>query len=146
DPERSAALDAAVDVLLERDFAAALEPAERDTLTRLVPALVQRGGEVQDVYSTLSRGLRSFVQQRHYVEERTVHRLLTRAQREFGRLSATVPLHRDTGYELDLSSAALHSVSRWGLAEPDDELPPPLTEIAVEELDLNAVRALIRES
>ena len=115
-------------------------------LDRLVPLLVQRGGEVQEVYSSLSRGLRSFVQHRQYVEERAVHRLLTLAQRRFGELSATVPLHRDTGFELDLSSAALHSVSRWGLAVPDDELAPPLEEVPSERIDIAAVRELIRES
>jgi hypothetical protein len=146
DPERSAALDAAIETLLDRDFAASLTTGEQEFLLRLVPSLVQRGGEVQEVYSSLSRGLRSFVQHREYVEERAVHRLLTSAQRRFGELSADVPLHRDTGFELDLSSAALHSVSRWGLAVPDDELPPPLQDVEVEEIDLEAVRALVRES
>ena len=146
DPERSAALDVATETLLDRGFAGTLEPAEREVLDRLVPLLVQRGGEVQEVYSSLSRGLRSFVQHRQYVEERAVHRLLTLAQRRFGELSETVPLHRDTGFELDLSTAALHSLTRWGLAVPDDEIAPPLEEAPSERIDLAAVRELIRES
>lgn len=145
-PERSAALEASTEAVLGRDFAGALAPAERDVLLHLVPHLVQRGGEVQDVYSSLSHGLRTFVQHREFEEERAVHRLLTLAQRRFGALSQTTPLHRDIGFDLALSSATVHSVSRWRLAEADEERPAPLVDGVVDEVDLEAIRALVRES
>jgi len=146
DLERSAGLDAAIETVLSREFAGELTTAQREFLRYLVPSLIQRGGEVHDVYVSLSRSLRTFVQRREYEEERTVSRLLTAAQRQFSALSETVPLHRATGFDLPLSTARLSSLAQWQLYADDGERPGALTESATHEIDLDEIRAIIRES
>lgn len=146
DLERSAGLDAAIETVLSRGFVDELTTTQREFLRYLVPSLIQRGGEVHDVYVSLSRSLRTFVQRREYEEERTVSRLLTAAQRQFSTLSETLPLHRPTGFELGLSTARLSSLGQWMLYADDGERPDALTESAVHEIDLDEIRAIIRES
>jgi len=146
DLERSSALDAAIETVLARGFVGDLTPQQREFLRDLVPSLGQRGGEVHDVYVSLSRSLRNFVQRREFEEERTVTRLLTNAQRRFGALSETVPLHRPTGFELALSQARLSSVGQWALFSDDGERPAALLENVAHEIDLEQIRAIIRES
>ena len=146
DLERSAGLDAAIESVLSRPFVSELTPTQRDFLRDLVPSLGQRGGEVHEVYVSLSRSLRNFVQRREYEEERTVTRLLTLAQRRFGSVSESVPLHRATGFELALSQAALSSIGQWTFFSDDGERPPGLIENVAHEIDLEAIRAIIRES
>lgn len=146
DLERSAGLDAAIETVLSRGFVTELTPQQREFLRDLVPSLIQRGGEVHDVYVSLSRSLRNFVQRREYEEERTVSRLLTVAQRRFSALSETIPLHRSSGFELGLSTAKISSVGQFTLFADDSERPAALTESAVHDIDLEQIRALIRES
>ncbi|MCY7325832.1 MAG: DUF3375 domain-containing protein, partial [Microbacteriaceae bacterium] len=67
-PERSAGLDRSIDEVLTRDALGSLTPAERIALRTLVERLTSRGGEVHEVYASLARSSRTFVQQREYVE------------------------------------------------------------------------------
>ena len=146
DLDRHEAFGTDIETVLTRSFAAALDDGERDVLRQIVPQLIERGGEVHEVYVSLARGLRGFVQHRGYLEEREVGRLLTQAQRRLGELSQTVPLHRATGFELHLGAAHVGSVGQWALHEPDGERPEPLTDEPVLEVDLDQLRALVRES
>ncbi|WP_460793997.1 DUF3375 domain-containing protein [Marisediminicola antarctica] len=145
-PERSAGLDRSIDDVLTRDALGSLKPAERIALRTLVERLTSRGGEVHEVYASLARSLRTFVQQREYVEERRVSRLLKQAQRAFGELSGDGSLIRPTGFTLSLSKAQLGSVSQFTMTAPDTERPPGLVDNPPVELDLDRVRELINES
>lgn len=146
DLERSAGLDTAIETVLSRGFARGLTVEQCEFLRYLVPNLIQRAGEVHDVYVSLSRSLRNFVQRREYEEARTVSRLLGVAKRQFGALSETVPLHRPVGFELALSTGRVSSLDQWTLYADDGERPVALTEAAVHEIDLDEIRAIIRES
>jgi len=146
DLERSAGLDAAIETVLSRSFVSELTTAQQDFLRDLVPSLSQRGGEVHEVYVSLSRSLRNFVQRREYEEERTVSRLLTVAQRRFGVISETVPVHRFSGFELGLSQSELSSVGQWTPFSDDGERPPGLVENVAHDVDLAQILAIIRES
>ncbi len=146
DLERSAGLDAAIEAVLARPFVRALTPAQREFLRDLVANLGQRGAEVHGVYVSLSRSLRNFVQRREFEEERTVGRLLTLAQRRFSAISETVPLHRQTGFELSLSQSSISSIGQWTLFTDDGERPARLQENIAHEIDLDEIRAIIRES
>jgi len=146
DLERSAGLDAAIETVLSRSFVSELTIAQQDFLRDLVPSLSQRGGEVHEVYVSLSRSLRNFVQRREYEEERTVSRLLTVAQRRFGVISETVPVHRSSGFELGLSQSELSSVGQWTPFSDDGERPPSLVENVAHDVDLAQILAIIRES
>ena len=145
-PERSAGLDRSIDDVLTRDALDSLKPAERIALRTLVERLTSRGGEVHEVYASLARSLRTFVQQREYVEERRVSRLLKQAQRAFGELSGEGSLIRPTGFTLSLSKAQLRSVSQLTMIAPDTERPRGLVDNPPVELDLDRVRELINES
>ncbi len=146
DLERHESFVEDIDAVLTRDFADELTPVERDFLRQLVGRLVERGGQVHEVYVTLARSLRGFVQHRDYVTEREVGGLLARAQRSLGDVARTTPLHRATGVTLTLGAAHVGSVGQWSLHEPRDEHPEALVDAPVEAVDLDTVRALVRES
>lgn len=146
DLERHDAFSHDIEAVLSRDFAHRLEPEEREFLSQLVGRLIERGGQVHDVYVTLARSLRGFVQHRDYVTEREVGGLIVEAQRRLGEAARTTPLHRSTGVTLTLGSAQVGSVGQWVLHEPRHERPAALEDAPVEAVDLDTVRALVRES
>lgn len=146
DPEQSAGLDRSIDDVLARGVLDALTTTERRALRTLVERLTSRGGEVHEVYASLARSLRTFVQQREYVEERRVSRLLKLAQRAFGEVIDEGSLIRQSGFTLTLSKAQLKSVSQLSLTAPDTERPAALADRAAVDLDLEHVRDLINES
>src|SRR6185312_16329791 len=118
DAEQSGQLEAAVDVVTSRDFARQLDRRERAFLLHLTRTLLDRGGHVHDVLQHLARSLKGFVQSRACLEQRRLHRLLKQTQAEALRLRDQVRSNQGIGYTLTLSSARLHSLSRWRLNDP----------------------------
>src|SRR6185437_6974080 len=118
DAEQSGQLEAAVDVVTSRDFARQLDRRERAFLLHLTRTLLDRGGHVHDVLQHFARSLKGFVQSRAYLEQRRLHRLLKQTQAEALRLRDQVRSNQGIGYTLTLSSARLHSLSRWRLNDP----------------------------
>jgi hypothetical protein len=118
DAEQSAQLETAVDAVTGRDFARKLDRRERAFLLHLTRTLLDRGGHVHDVLQHFARSLRGFVQSRAYLEQRRLHQLLKQAQAEALKLRDHVRSNQGIDYTLTLSSARLHSLSRWRLNDP----------------------------
>lgn len=118
DAEQSGQLETAVDAIASRDFARRLERRERIFLLHLTRTLLQRGGHVHDVQQLFARSLKGFVQSRAYLEQRRLHRLLKQTQAEALGLRDRVRSNQDIEHTLTLSSARLHSLSRWRLNDP----------------------------
>jgi len=120
DAEQSGQLEAAVDAVTGRDFARRLDRRERSFLLHLTRTLLDRGGHVHDVLQHFARSLKGFVQSRAYLEQRRLHQLLKQTQVEALKLRTQVRSNEGIDYTLTLSSARLHSLSRWRLNDPRD--------------------------
>ncbi len=118
DAEQSAQLETAVDAVAGRDFARKLERRERAFLLHLTRILLDRGGHVHDVLQHFARSLKGFVQSRAYLEQRRLHQLLKQTQAEALKLRDHVRSNQGIDYTLTLSSARVHSLSRWRLNDP----------------------------
>ena len=118
DAEQSGQLEAAVDAVTSRPFARALDRRERSFLLHLTRTLLDRGGNVHDVLQHFARSLKGFVQSRAYLEQRRLHQLLKQTQAEALKLRDRVRSNESVDYTLTLSSARLHSLSRWRLNDP----------------------------
>ncbi len=118
DAEQSGQLEAAVDAVTGRDFARKLDRRERSFLLHLTRTLLDRGGHVHDVLQHFARSLKGFVQSRAYLEQRRLHQLLKPTQAEALKLRDQVRSNEAIDYTLILSSARLHSLSRWRLNDP----------------------------
>jgi hypothetical protein len=118
DAEQSSQLEAAVDAVTGRPFARQLERRERSFLLHLTRTLLDRGGHVHDVLQHFARSLKGFVQSRAYLEQRRLHQLLKQTQAEALKLRDQVRSNEGIDYTLTLSSARLHSLSRWRLNDP----------------------------
>jgi len=118
DAEQSGQLETAVDAVTGRSFARRLERSERHFLLHLTRTLLDRGGHVHDVLQHFARSLKGFVQSRAYLEQHHLHRLLKDTQAEALQLRDRVRSNEGVGYTLTLSSARLHSLSRWRLHDP----------------------------
>ena len=118
DAEQSGQLEAAVDAVTGREFARKLDRRERSFLLHLTRTLLERGGHVHDVLQHFARSLKSFVQSRAYLEQRRLHQLLKQTQAEALKLRDRMRSNEGIDYTLVLSSARLHSLSRWRLNDP----------------------------
>lgn len=118
DAEQSGQLESAVDAVASRGFARRLDRRERGFLLHLTRILLDRGGQVHDVLQHLARNLKGFVQSRAYLEQRRLHQLLKQTQTEALALRDRMRSNEPIGYSLSLSSARLHSLSRWRLNDP----------------------------
>ncbi len=118
DAEQSGQLEAAVDAVTSRAFARQLDRRERSFLLHLTRTLLERGGHVHDVLQHFARSLKGFVQSRAYLEQRRLNQLLKQTQAEALKLRDRMRSNRGIDYTLTLSSARLHSLSRWRLHDP----------------------------
>lgn len=119
DPERSGALDWAVDEVLKRDFAHHLELPQRRFLRRLTRLLLDQGGNVHDVQQHFARSLKQFVQSREYLEQRHLLNLLREASRLSLGLRDQVHPTQLLPFELELTSSRLRSLSQWSPFDPE---------------------------
>ncbi|MDF9876459.1 DUF3375 domain-containing protein [Cellulosimicrobium cellulans] len=147
DAERTAAFEADVEEVVGRDFARRLEPAQRDQLRRLLPALQDSGSEIHQVMTSFSRSLRRFVQSEELAEDRRVHRLLRETLASANRLADGVAPYRRLDLELDLTAVSISRLAGMRLHNPaDSETAEPVTSADPPEADLVALRAAVRES
>ncbi len=118
DPEQSVALENALEDVLSRDFSRELSRRERRFLLQLTRLLLERGGEVHEVFQHFARSLKHFVQSQEFREQRRLNRLLALAQRRAAQAKEHVRPTADVGHVLYLSSAGLRSVAQWQLHDP----------------------------
>lgn len=147
DPNESSSLSEALEAVLSRPFAGSLGVGERRFLRNLTNRLIDEGKSVHEVLQHFANGLKTFVQSKEYLEQRRINALLKAAQREALEAKEFVRPNRTIGYELTLTSASLHSVSRWRLYDPEERIrdatmqeAPPAT------LSLEMVSELVRQS
>ncbi len=147
DSEQSVGFETALEQVLSRDFARALGREERRFLLQLIRLLLERGGEVHEVFQYFARSLKQFVQSREYREQRRLTGLLRRAQNDAvaikDRLRPTDPI----GQTLYLTSAGLRSLAQWRLHDPNlDQVASDIVLAEDAEISLQAVGELLSHS
>ncbi|HHV21340.1 MAG TPA: DUF3375 domain-containing protein [Propionibacterium sp.] len=147
DPERSEAFDAAIDQLLEREFAAGIAPEELAFLRRLLSRLQGESTQVRAVMTGLSRSLRRFVESQAYREHRRLATALQEAQALCLQAAGTMRPFDEIPYALPATSIPLASVGSWALHDPAEARSDrELTRHDNEPLDLDQLREQVRIS
>lgn len=147
DPERSEAFDAAVERLLERDFAAEVPPEDLAFLRLLLSRLQGESTQVRAVMTGLSRSLRRFVESQAYREHRRLAAALQEAQALCLQAAGRLRPFDEIPYALPATSIPLASVGSWALHDPaESRSERELTRHDNEPLDLEQLRAQVRIS
>jgi uncharacterized protein DUF3375 len=147
DPDQSETLREALEVLVRRPFAKALEARERKFLLGLTHLLGDEGGRVHDVLQNFARSLKSFVQSREFQEQRRLHSLLKQATQAALGARDAVRATQDIGYELMLTSSRIRSLSQWSLYDPAQRLADgAMRDADPTTIDLESVAELVRQS
>lgn len=147
DPQQSGELEAALEAVLDRDFAGALSRRERRDLSGLTGLLLEHGGEVHDVLYQFARGLKQFVQSREYREQRRISTLVKTAQRRSLAIKDRQRPQQSVGRDLTLSSARLRSVSQLRLHDPSlDAVDGDIDAAAESVIGLDAIAELVAQS
>jgi hypothetical protein len=147
DPQQSGELEAALEAVLDREFAARLGRRERRELSGLTGTLLERGGEVHDVLYQFARGLKQFVQSREYREQRRMSTLVKTAQRRSLAIKDRLRPRQPIGRDLTLPSASLRSVSQLRLHDPSlDVVDAGIAEAADSVIGLDAIAELVAQS
>lgn len=147
DTEQSTAFETALEQVLSRDFAQELTRDDRRFLLQLTRLLLQRGGEVHDVFQHFARGLKQFVQSREYQEQRRLTRLLKRAQNEAVAIKDHVRPTDPIGRTLYLTSAGIRSLAQWRLYDPGlDRVVSTISKAEEADISLEMVGDLLQQS
>ncbi|WP_280526070.1 DUF3375 domain-containing protein [Cupriavidus alkaliphilus] len=144
DPSQFEGLKGALEALETRAFIRMLSLEERRRLFRVTETLLAEGGMVQEVMTTLGRGLRTFVQSREFQEQRQIQRLIRAAITESLALKDQLVNGRTLDYTLTLSTSSLRSVAQLVLDDPQERPGETSVDDAeAPEIDLVAMREMI---
>lgn len=147
DPEQSAALREALEVIVSRPFAKRLEARERKFLLGLTQLLGEEGGSVHDVLQNFARSLKSFVQSREFLEQRRLNSLLKQATGAALSARDAVRPTQDIGHELTLTSSRIRSLSQWSLYDPGQRMADGgMRDADPTTIDLEWIGELVRQS
>ncbi|HUZ94368.1 MAG TPA: DUF3375 domain-containing protein [Edaphobacter sp.] len=147
DPERSGALEDALDTVLSREFLNEIDLRRRSFLRRLPSTLLEQGGFVHEVLQTLAKSLKQFVQSREFLEQKRLNQLLRDAQKAALGLKDEVKATESLDYFLELTSSRLRSYAQWQLFDPSLELTSEGMESGDRpDVDLAAIAELVADS
>lgn len=147
DAERSQAFDQAVDDVLGRRFAKDLPSRQRRQLQELLGDLQRESAQVRDTMTALSRSLRQFVNSRAWQDSQRLDDAIGEAQAVLLDLVATRNPRRPSGVTLELSSVSLDSLAARRPYRPGMmRSSRALVDVQAAEVDLDALRARVRES
>lgn len=149
DPVLTEAVQAALDDILSRSFASSLRTEERHRLRNLLRDFLTRSFEVHDVMTQFAQGLRRYVQEQSYQEQRHLKKLIDQTLALSHKLAETTPLNHNMGTRLNLTHVKMRPISRWQLHDPgqyrsEDEglIAAPLAPA----LSLEDLHRIVRES
>lgn len=147
DPERSAALEDALDTVLSREFLNEIDLRRKSFLRRLPSTLLEQGGFVHEVLQTLAKSLKQFVQSREFLEQKRLNQLLRDAQKAALGLKDEVKATESLDYTLELTSSRLRSYAQWHLFDPSLQFTSEGMESGDRpDVDLAAIAELVADS
>lgn len=146
--ERSAQIDAVIDAIMSRDFAAKLSMEEREELRGLMRTLDESSGQVHDSMTGLSRSLRRFVQSREAESQQALITAINEAQNLAMKVGKQgIAGSARIGVELELTARQPQSISSWQLYDPADyRIKEDLVTAETGSIDVEALLARIRET
>jgi len=124
DPVRLTQVEEHIDTLRDRPFAGLLTSAERNALADILTDLAKRAAEVHIESDALSAGLRAYVEQDRFSDERRIDLMAKEMYRMYSQLVTGMSPRTYSGYDLTLPTVAFDSLSRLTLRESDSSLPP----------------------
>lgn len=147
DREQSAALDQAIEGIVNREFFSRIDPKSRRLMLRLTRTLLEESATVQETSRSFSANLRQFVQSRQYLEHRRMTSLLKDAQRSALEAKERVKL-TDEFMTLTLTSSLTRSHSQFAvLYQPDMHAPGAAMADGTALLcDLEALERMVNQS
>ena len=107
-----------IDVILESEFARELSSADRQFLRNLLGEFKGQSLEVNSVMTSFAQGLRRFVQNQDYLQDRVLKQLIDKALRRAGLVLEVTQVSTKLNTLLELSSVKLQAVSRYSLMNP----------------------------
>ena len=148
DNEYTQSFKAALDAVSSRDFVNKLDRDERMQLRDLLDYLDDSSGQVDNSRTSLSRSMRRFVQSREAESQQALTAAINEAQKKAVEVAKRgVNARTATGFELELTTRQLQSISTWKLHDPMDYHIDRHMEVhETGKVDLEAMRARIRES
>lgn len=147
DPVQASQVDASLSNLRNRSFVRRLGLKEQEFLWRLMPSLLDQGGQVHEVLHSFSRGLKQFVQSKEYLEHRRLNQLLQEAQRLAGAVTDTVHPAAVLDFVLDRTSARVSSISQDTLYDPGEQaIPKPMEQSAAPKVGIDEIGEMVGES
>lgn len=148
DVNRSETLEDETRAILEHPLAEHLTPAQRIFLRDLMRILRRRSEEVDDVRTAFARGLRRFVQNRNYQQDRILKRSIDHALALARQLVESAGLRADVSQSLDLSGVSMKPVSALGLRNPMESRSAEVVEASGEESSVSyeVIREIARQS
>lgn len=147
DNEQAQTLVESLEAVTSRPFARELTAQERKFLFGLTGALLDEGSSVHDVLQNFARSLKSFVQSREFLEQRRIHILLKQAAQAAIANKDDLRANQPIGYELELTSSTLRSVSQSTLYDPAERMSDTtMAQAEPSELSLEVVSDLVRQS
>jgi len=133
--------------VLERDFAGAVDSADRVFLTKFLRNLKEDTREVHLTVTEFARSLRRYVQAREFQRDRVLRGLLREAQRAGVEVAGGVLPYADSGLTLEASSMRLSSLGAINLYDPESVEAEAVMELQVDTgADLEEIKALARET
>ena len=147
DVEQSTIFSEALTEVVSRQFARELTLGEKRFLRNLTGRLLDEGGSVHDVLQTFSRGLRTFVQSREYLETRRFTAVLRQGQQQALAAKQHLKTNQEVGFSLWMSSASLRSATQWRLFDPAQTVQDSsMKEAPPSSISLQAIADLVRNS
>ena len=147
DREADARFTEAVEKVLDRDFAAALEPQKRAFLRGYLSNLQHESMDVSRTMGNFSRSLRQFVQSRQFEAYRELADKLRRAQRSATEAASSLRLFDRMDAQLELTGPRLRSVGRLVVHVPSEiQAPAEVVSHELDDVSWEDLRQRVRES
>lgn len=148
DVEASERFQDDVEVILDAEFATAIDPEDRRFLRRFIQSSLSNSREVHETLTSLARGLRRFVQSQSFQQERRIKRSIDQALARANELSDVIPLSTAMESTLEMTSTLIAPITRLSLNDLSERVSDPILlgeKDQPEELSLEELRRLVRE-
>lgn len=138
-----------IDEILEKDFSKELSVSDRQFLRNLLREFREQSQEVNTALTSFAQGLRRFVQNQDYLQDRVLKQLIDTTLGKASTLKEAIPVNQKLSITLDLTTVKLQSVARYTLANPFETRAEEVASIEYEEfesLTLEELRELTRQT
>jgi hypothetical protein len=131
-----------IDRLLATPYAADISPDSRRILHSMISNFMDQSAEVNEVKTSLARGLRRFVLSQTYTQEQQLKRTLDKALAGCRRLTDCKISSREVLFEIDLTQVQLQPIWRHKLYNPAAEEPARPVDLRIQQGGAVSLQAL----